>query len=33
MSRKEDIRQRLGATDQDVTLKLRELSVHTAGGR
>lgn len=33
MSREEDVEQRWGAKDQDVALKLRELSVDTAGGR
>lgn len=33
MSRKEDAGQRWGARDQDVALKLQELSVDTAGGQ
>lgn len=33
MSRKEDMEQRWSTKDQDVALKLQELSVETAGGR
>lgn len=32
MSRKEDTEERWGSIDQDIALKLRELSVDTAGG-
>lgn len=33
MSRKEDMEQRWSTKDQDVALKLQELSVDTAGGQ
>ncbi len=33
LSRKEVVKQRWGAKDQDVALKLQELSVDTAGGQ